>query len=184
MFPEPHSSRDFWKAGTAGEAETDDEPDFYFRSHSQPPPPSAAASTGAPRTSSNLMHTPDTSFHVFDDSNSLDTTPRIGKKTRKGAEQTDSLLFPSSFPSEEFLSEMSQQLEKHSVRFQRSRNVYRLFFLLLPRRILPAVPSRLTDSSTTAAAITRTEAASPRRPAALTGSPFQVLILRPSKASP
>lgn len=101
---------DPWK--NAVEATDDeDDADFYFTAPSEKLPPRAVGN--AP------LNTPDTSFQNFDDSNSLDTTPKVGRSTLKAANQTNppalEPMFEPSFPSEEFLSVVSQQVQQHSV---------------------------------------------------------------------
>ena len=116
---------DLWKTG--GETEEEDESDFYFSIRGPSPPKAPAAPI--PPSNSTCLSTPDTSFQQFDDSNSLDTTPRVGKNTRKAWQQQEQpqqlesfpqvdmdSMFPSSFPSAEFLAVVSQQVEQHSVR--------------------------------------------------------------------
>jgi hypothetical protein len=109
---------DRWKVGWEA-TDDDDDADFYFTTPPEfkPPPPSRAVGFNAP------LHTPDTSFHQFDDSISLDTTPKVGRSTRKAAVldqpaadlRSFEHMFEPSFPSEEFLSVVTQQIQQHSV---------------------------------------------------------------------
>jgi hypothetical protein len=116
---------DPWKVGWEATDDDEDDADFYFTTppeFNQPPPPPAVGFS-AP------LRTPDTSFYQFDDSNSLDTTPKVGRSTRKPAVDWPAAdltsfehMFEPSFPSEAFLSVVTQQIQQHTVRLTATRS--------------------------------------------------------------